>query len=116
LGQSNCIFCRVAAGDIEAKLVREDEDTVAFRDMNPQAPTHVLIIPRRHIPAVSALSAEDADIVGKLFLAAKDVAREAGVEAGGYRLVMNNGADAGQSVDHIHLHVLGGRHLGWPPG
>jgi histidine triad (HIT) family protein len=116
LSPSDCIFCRIAAGEIPAKLVHEDADTIAFRDINPQAPTHVLVIPRRHIPAVSALEPGDAEVVGKLFLAAKEIAREGGVEAGGYRLVMNNGADAGQSVDHIHLHVLGGRHFGWPPG
>jgi histidine triad (HIT) family protein len=116
LSHPDCIFCRVAAGEIEAQLVREDDDTVAFRDINPQAPTHVLIIPRRHIAAVSALEATDAAIVGKLFLAAGQVAREEGVETGGYRLVVNNGVDAGQSVDHIHLHLLGGRRLGWPPG
>ena len=116
MGPSDCIFCRIAAGDIPAKLVREDAETVAFRDINPQAPTHVLIIPRRHIAAVSALGSGDADIVGRLFLAAKDIARADGVEAGGYRLVMNNGEAAGQSVDHIHLHLLGGRHLAWPPG
>jgi histidine triad (HIT) family protein len=116
LGQADCIFCRIAAGEIPAKLVREDAETVAFRDINPQAPTHVLIIPRRHIAAVSALERGDADIVGRLFLAAKEVAREDGVEAGGYRLVMNNGEAAGQSVGHIHLHLLGGRRLGWPPG
>ena len=116
LGQSDCIFCRIAAGEIDAKVVHSDDDTVAFRDINPQAPTHVLVIPRRHIPAIDALEAADAEIVGKLFLAAKSIARADGVADGGYRVVMNNGADAGQSVDHIHLHVLGGRGLKWPPG
>jgi histidine triad (HIT) family protein len=116
LGPSDCIFCRIAAGEIPAKIVREDADTVAFRDIDPKAPTHVLVIPRRHIPAVSTLDPADSDIVGKLFLAAKAIARDDGVEEGGYRLVMNNGPDAGQSVDHIHLHVLGGRHMAWPPG
>jgi histidine triad (HIT) family protein len=116
LGQSDCIFCRIAAGEIDAQVVRSDDDTVAFRDVNPQAPTHVLVIPRRHIPAIDALEAADAEVVGKLFLAAKAIARDAGVADGGYRVVMNCGPDAGQSVDHIHLHVLGGRGLKWPPG
>ncbi len=112
----SCIFCRIAAGEIPAKIVRQDEDTVAFRDLNPQAPTHVLVIPRRHVPSTNVLEPGDAELVGKLFLAAKEIAREAGVAASGYRMVMNAGPNAGQSVDHIHLHVLGGRGLAWPPG
>ncbi len=111
-----CIFCRIAAGEIPAKVVRQDEDTVAFRDINPRAPTHVLVITRRHIPSVNVLAPDDAALVGKLFLAAREIARAEGVDASGYRMVVNAGPDAGQSVDHIHLHVLGGRGLAWPPG
>lgn len=111
-----CIFCRIAAGEIPAKVVREDEATIAFRDIDPKAPTHVLVIPRRHIPSVNALTEVDAELMGRLFVAAKEVAEAEGIAGTGYRLVMNTGPDAGQSVDHIHLHVLGGRGLAWPPG
>lgn len=116
MGQADCIFCRIANGEIDARIVHEDEDTVAFRDINAQAPTHALVIPRRHIASIDALDAADAEVVGRLFLAAQAIARADGVADGGYRVVMNCGADAGQSVDHIHLHVLGGRTLKWPPG
>lgn len=112
----NCLFCRIVAGEIPAKIVHEDEDTIAFRDIDPKAPTHVLVIPRRHIDSVHALEPEDAELMGRLFIAAKKVAEEEGIAESGYRLVINNGGHAGQSVDHIHLHVLGGRSLAWPPG
>lgn len=111
-----CIFCRIVAGEIPAKIVREDDETVAFRDIDPRAPVHVLVIPRRHIASVNELEASDAELVGRLYLAAKEVARAEGVAERGYRLVMNTGPDAGQSVNHIHLHVLGGRDMAWPPG
>jgi histidine triad (HIT) family protein len=111
-----CLFCRIVAGEIPADIVRSDEDLVAFRDINPQAPTHVLLIPRKHIPSVSDLSPEDAETMGKLFLAAKELAKEEGIEDGGYRMVVNAGPDAGQTVFHIHLHLLGGRGMRWPPG
>jgi len=116
LADQSCIFCRIAAGEIPAKIVRQDEDTVAFRDLNPQAPTHVLVIPRRHVPTVNVLEPADAALMGKLFLAAKEIARDEGVAGSGYRMVVNAGPNAGQSVDHIHMHVLGGRGLAWPPG
>jgi len=112
----SCLFCRIAAGEIPANVVRSEEDVVAFRDINPQAPLHVLVIPRRHIPSVPALEAADGALVGRLFLVARDIAREEGVEEAGYRLVVNVGPAAGQSVPHLHLHVLGGRELDWPPG
>ena len=112
----NCIFCRIAAGEIPAKVVRQDEDTVAFRDIDPKAPTHVLVIPRRHIPSINVLTPEDAALVGKLFLVAREIARDDGGAESGYRMVINAGANAGQSVDHVHLHILGGRGLAWPPG
>ena len=112
----NCLFCRIAAGEIPAKVVFEDDYTLAFRDIDPKAPTHVLVIPRRHIASVNDLDALDADLVGRLFLTAREIAAAEGIAEAGYRLVMNTGADAGQSVAHIHLHLLGGRDLAWPPG
>lgn len=111
-----CLFCRIAAGEIPADVVRSDDDLVAFRDINPQAPSHILLIPRKHISSVSELSREDAEVMGKLFLGAKELAREEGIEEGGYRMVVNAGPNAGQTVFHIHLHLLGGRGMGWPPG
>ena len=113
---TDCIFCRIAAGEIPAQVVWEDEDTLAFRDIDPRAPTHILVIPRKHIPSVSQMDAADAALMGKLFLGAQAVAAADGVAEAGFRMVMNNGAGAGQSVDHVHLHVLGGRPLAWPPG
>ena len=112
----DCLFCRIVAGEIPATTVFEDDYTLAFRDIDPKAPTHVLVIPRRHIASVNALDALDADLIGRLFLAAREIAAAEGIRESGYRLVMNNGGDAGQSVAHIHLHVLGGRRLSWPPG
>ena len=113
---SQCLFCRIAAGEIPANILYSDEDVLAFRDINPQAPLHALVIPRKHIATINDLQADDAALVGKLFLAAKQVAKEAGYAEDGYRVVMNCGADAGQTVFHIHLHVLAGRRLTWPPG
>ncbi|MEN9500887.1 MAG: hypothetical protein RI964_172 [Pseudomonadota bacterium] len=113
---SNCLFCRIAAGDIPAKIAYQDEDVVAFHDINPQAPLHVLVIPRKHIATINDLQADDAEIVGKLFLVAQQIAAEAGYSDDGYRVVMNCGVDAGQTVFHIHLHLLAGRRLTWPPG
>lgn len=111
-----CIFCRIVAGSLPATPVLENEHVVAFRDVNPQAPVHVLIVPRRHVASVAALEPEDAGLPAALLLAAAEVARREGLEAAGYRVVTNVGDDGGQSVDHLHLHVLGGRPLDWPPG
>lgn len=116
LADSSCLFCRISDGEIPADVVRSTPEVVAFRDINPQAPAHILIIPRKHIPSVSELDAEDADVMGALFLMARELARDEGIEEGGYRMVVNAGADAGQTVFHIHLHLLGGREMGWPPG
>ena len=116
MSESDCLFCRIVDGEIPAEIVRSDSDVVAFRDINPQAPTHILIIPRKHIPSVSRLEAGDAAIMGKLFLAAKELAREEGISDTGYRMVVNAGRAAGQTVFHIHLHLLGGRGMAWPPG
>jgi histidine triad (HIT) family protein len=112
----NCIFCKIAAGEIPATIVHQDEHVVAFRDLNPQAPTHILIIPRQHIATVNDLSDTNAAVVGKLFLAARKLAAELGFAEDGYRLVMNTNANAGQTVFHIHLHLLAGRGFAWPPG
>ena len=113
---SECLFCKMVAGEIQPDVVYEDEEVLAFRDVNPQAPLHVLVIPKAHIATTNDLDADNAAVVGKLYLAAKQIAEEEGVAAPGYRMVMNCNAGAGQSVYHIHLHVLGGRAMHWPPG
>ena len=111
----DCIFCRIIRGEAPAKKVYEDERTFVFEDINPQAPTHVLIIPKKHIVGLKEAHAEDAEIIGYLHLVAAQIARERGIEDG-YRTVFNVGPRAGQSVFHLHLHLLGGRLLRWPPG
>jgi histidine triad (HIT) family protein len=111
-----CLFCRIASGDIPAKIVHEDADTVVFEDINPQAPTHLLAIPKRHIAALDEMTEGDRDTVGTLIHRATAVARQRQLNADGYRLVINQGEAAGQTVFHIHVHILGGRSLGWPPG
>lgn len=113
---SNCLFCRIVAGEIPARIAYEDGDVVAFHDINPQAPLHVLIIPRKHIATINDLEEGDALLVGKLYLAAQKIVQASGYADDGYRVVMNCGVDAGQTVFHIHLHLLAGRHLTWPPG
>jgi histidine triad (HIT) family protein len=113
---ADCLFCSIAAGDIPATVVREDDLTVAFRDLDPQAPTHVLVIPRVHAPDVGTLAASEPEALVAVARAAAEVARAEGVADSGWRLVFNTGRDAGQSVAHVHGHVLGGRDLGWPPG
>lgn len=113
---SDCIFCRIAAGEIPATRVHEDADTVVFRDINPAAPTHLLVIPRRHIASIEDATEADTGIIGRMVWAARHAAREEGLSGKGYRLVFNVGPDAGQAVFHIHLHVIGGRPLSWPPG
>jgi histidine triad (HIT) family protein len=110
----SCLFCRIVRGDIPAKLVAESPECVAFRDVNPQAPTHVLVVPRWHIASLD--EATDVEILGRMSLMAAQIARDEGIAESGYRTVINTGHDAGQSVQHIHLHLLGGRHLSWPPG
>lgn len=115
---ADCLFCGIVAGDVPAEVVRTDQRTVAFRDINPQAPTHVLIVPRRHVVNAAEVTPEDAEDVAALLTAAKAVADAEGFGDAdrGYRLVFNVGPDALNSVDHLHLHVLGGRTFGWPPG
>lgn len=113
---TDTIFGKIARGEVPADLVYEDQDLVVFRDISPQAPVHLLVIPRKPIPTLNDAGPEDAELIGKLFLAAARVAREAGIAERGYRTVVNCNAAAGQTVFHLHLHVLGGRPLQWPPG
>jgi histidine triad (HIT) family protein len=113
---ADCLFCKMVSGEILTDVVFEDDDVLAFRDVNPQAPLHVLVIPKNHIPTVNDLTPEHAGLVGKMYLAARQIAADAGVAEPGYRMVMNCNPEAGQSVYHIHLHVLGGRPMSWPPG
>lgn len=110
-----CLFCRIVSGDLPSRRAYEDEAVVAFHDVNPQAPTHVLVVPRRHVPDIDALAAEDGDLLAALFMAVRRIAADEGLGSG-YRVVSNVGPDAGQSVPHLHLHVLGGRQMAWPPG
>jgi histidine triad (HIT) family protein len=111
-----CLFCQIVNRDLPASIVYEDEHVLAFNDINPQAATHVLLVPKRHIPTLNDLQPGDDAIVGELVRRAAAIARERGIEAGGYRTVFNTNRDAGQTVFHIHLHLIGGRALGWPPG
>jgi histidine triad (HIT) family protein len=113
---SDCLFCKIASRDIPVSLVHEDERILAFNDINPQAPTHVLIIPRRHIASLNELSADDDQVVGEMVRRAAAIASDRGLSAGGYRTVFNTNRDAGQTVFHVHLHLLGGRSMTWPPG
>lgn len=111
---SDCLFCRIVRHEIPATIVREDADTLAFRDIDPKAPTHVLIIPKAHVGSLN--EASDAAMLGQLLLVARDIAATEGIDASGYRTVINTGHDSGQTVHHVHVHLLGGRHMKWPPG
>ena len=110
----DCLFCRIVRGEIPAKIVAENAHCVAFRDINPQAPTHVVIVPREHVASLNA--AQDATMIGELALMASQIARSEGIAERGYRTVFNTNADAGQTVFHLHLHLIGGRVMAWPPG
>jgi histidine triad (HIT) family protein len=112
----NCLFCKIAAGQIPSTIVYQDQEVVAFRDISPQAPQHILLIPRRHINSMQELTNDDSTLLTKLFTVATQLTRELEIEQSGYRFVTNVGPDAGQSVSHLHFHLLGGRPLGWPPG
>jgi histidine triad (HIT) family protein len=112
----DCVFCRIAAGHLPARKVHEDDEVVAFHDINPQAPVHVLVIPRRHITSLVDAESADEPLLGRLVHAARELAELLGIAERGFRLVLNCGDDAGYSVYHVHLHLLGGRRLGWPPG
>ncbi len=111
-----CVFCRVAAGTAPATILFQDEEVVAFHDIAPRAPVHVLVIPRRHVASIASAGDDDRRLLGALVAAAAEAARRTGIAERGYRVVTNVGAEAGQSVPHLHLHVLGGRRFGWPPG
>lgn len=111
----SCLFCRIARKEVPATIVHEDDRAVAFRDLQPQAATHVLVIPRVHVASIPEIDVEHEADVGHLFRVAAEVARKEGLAQRGYRTVINNGVDAGQSVHHLHLHVIGGRAMGWPP-
>jgi histidine triad (HIT) family protein len=113
---SDCLFCKFVNGEIKPDTVYEDEDVLAFRDISPQAPTHILIIPKRHIATLNDLEPQDEALIGKLFLTAKKVAKGEGIDEKGYRTVINCNKEAGQSVFHIHMHLMGGRYMDWPPG
>ncbi len=115
-GSANCLFCGIVAGQVPAEVVAESTKGLAFRDISPQAPVHVLVVPKAHVENAAALEAEHGELLADLFLLARQVAAQEGVLGSGYRLVANVGADALNSVGHLHLHVLGGRRLSWPPG
>lgn len=113
---SDCLFCKINNGDIPADILYQDDDVTVFRDVSPQAPVHFLVIPKKHISTINDLQTTDGELIGQMMLAAKNVAAEQGVAEGGFRTTMNCNENGGQSVYHIHLHVLGGRAMNWPPG
>ncbi len=112
----NCIFCRIIEKKIPSKIVYDDALAAAFEDVNPQAPVHILVVPKKHIPDIHSMTDEDKSLIGHLFLTARIIAEKKGLEAKGYRMVINNGAGVGQTVFHVHLHILSGRRFAWPPG
>ncbi|MFN2488565.1 MAG: histidine triad nucleotide-binding protein [Actinomycetota bacterium] len=111
----DCLFCRIAQGELDSDIVHSSEEVIAFRDINPAAPTHVLIVPKRHIASAAELARSDGELLAKIFEIVSEIATQEGLD-GGYRVVTNVGPDAGQSVHHLHLHLIGGRHMSWPPG
>jgi len=113
---SDCLFCKIIVGEIPSEKLYEDQDVIAFEDISPKAPTHVLVIPKKHIPTLNDLVEDDYFVMGRIFHAAKQIARERGIDQSGYRTVFNVNEAAGQAIFHIHLHLLGGRGLTWPPG
>lgn len=110
----SCIFCRIGRGEIPAQMVMNNKDVAAFKDLNPQAPVHILIIPKKHVASLD--DASDSDLLGRMMSLAAAIARQEGIAKSGYRTVINTGKDGGQSVDHLHIHLLGGRAMAWPPG
>ncbi len=116
MSSPDCVFCKITTGAIEADIIYQTDQVIGFRDVNPQAPMHVLIIPRRHIATINDITESDAEVIGQLFVAAKEIAALEGFSEPGYRTTMNCNADAGQTVFHVHLHLLGGRQFTWPPG
>jgi histidine triad (HIT) family protein len=113
---SSCIFCKIGAKEVSSTIVYDDGELVAFRDLNPQAPTHILVIPARHIESLHAAEPSDEGLLGRMLLAARSIAEKEGIAKAGYRVVMNSGPAGGQTVSHVHLHLLGGRPMSWPPG
>ena len=113
---NNCIFCKIARKEMQASIEYEDESVVAFNDIKPEAPIHILIVPKEHLNSTNELTDKTALLMGKMVLAAKEITKKKGISETGYRLVMNCGKDGGQAVEHIHMHLLGGRQLAWPPG
>ena len=113
---SDCLFCGIVEGKVKANVVYQDDAAVAFKDIGPKAPVHILIVPRKHIASVSDIAEQDRALIGQIFQVAAKLAREQGIADSGYRVVVNSGADAGQSVFHLHYHLLGGRQMSWPPG
>jgi len=116
VAQKDCIFCKIAGGEIDSEIVYQDDRVVAFQDANPQAPVHLLVIPRKHIPSLKDFSEEDFDLLADIHRVAVELAEEEGLTEEGFRLVNNCGSQGGQTVDHVHYHLLGGRQLTWPPG
>ncbi len=112
----NCIFCKVVKRELSAEIVYEDNEILAFRDINPQAPIHILIIPKKHIGSLNEIEIDDINLIGKIFIVAKNIAKQFKIDSSGYRIVLNTNFGAGQSVYHIHFHLLGGRFFRWPPG
>ncbi|WP_195510252.1 histidine triad nucleotide-binding protein [Clostridium tyrobutyricum] len=112
----DCIFCKIINGEIPSQKIYEDELVLSFKDISPGAPVHVLIIPKKHIGSINVLTEEDSKIIAHIFLIAKDIAKKLGIDEQGYRIVSNTGEDGGQTVPHVHFHLLGGRSLNWPPG
>ncbi len=113
---SDCIFCKIIKKEIPAKIVYEDDKVVAFEDVNPQAPVHILIVPIKHIPTILDITQDDNALIGHIFMVANNIAKNKGISGSGFRTVFNCNKDAGQAVYHIHLHILGGRRMAWPPG
>ncbi len=114
--EGGCLFCRIVAGEIPSTRVHEDDQVVAFRDIAPKAPTHILVVPRRHVASLTDLAESDGPLLGRMFAVVTDLARRDGIADDGFRVVANAGANGGQTVDHLHLHLLGGRRMTWPPG
>lgn len=112
----NCVFCKIVKGEIPSNKVYEDDKILSFKDLNPEAPVHVLIIPKKHISSLSEVNDEDAEIIAHIFKTVPKLVKELGIDEGGYRIISNCGEDGGQSVPHVHFHLLGGRSLNWPPG
>ena len=116
MSANDCLFCKIVAGDIPAEIIYRDDQVLAFRDINPQAPIHVLVIPQKHVDSLASVTDEQRDIMGKIMIVAREIAAAEGLSESGYRAVINVGLDGGQTISHLHLHLLGGRTLHWPPG